>query len=266
MLAIGKEDNVVSSLANGCNAQFISGHADLQDYPSTEAVIFRSMTKKKVVDACKEQSRDYYYIDTGYFGNFYTDKQWHRVVKNGMQHSNPRFDLPNDRFKRMCTGNPHISFTDWKKDGRAILLVVPSEKPCKFYGIDRAEWVKDTVNNIQQYTDRPIVIREKQKARRDRIGKKSIYHQFYADNIFAVVTYNSIASVEAIGYRLPVFTMAPNVADCLCLKDLSKIESPYYPDKDKVVAWQNWLGYCQYSTKEMANGTAIDLIEQFDLS
>ena len=80
--------------------------------------------------------------------------------------------------------------------------------------------------------DRPVIVRDKVN-RRDRVGAGSIYNQL-DDDIFAVVTYNSIAATEAIGYGIPCFTLAPNAADEFCEKNLTLIETPMYADKDKV--------------------------------
>jgi hypothetical protein len=265
MLAINSKDNEVAALAAGTSAEFINSHRDLRRYPSDVPVIFRSMSKKKLVDVCKQQQRDFYYIDTGYIGNHSARKSWHRIVKNNVQHASTRYDLPNDRFKRMCLGKPYMPFVSWKQGGRSILVVAPSEKPCKFYGVNKNEWITETVSKLSKHTDRPIVVREKPKLRKDRVRNNSIFGQFEQDDVFAVVTYNSIASVEAISYGIPAFTTAPNVADALCLKDLSLIETPLYEDTSKVKAWQNWLAYCQFSKKEMADGTAMQLIEKYSI-
>lgn len=264
MYAIDKEDGIVTCLQQGTEAEWINSWKDLQRLPTEHPVMFRSMSQRKTVKICQEQNRDYYYIDTGYVGNVDKRKDWHRVVKNGMQHSNPRYDLPEDRFKVLAKKSPYLRFKGWKRDGGPILVVTPSEKPCKFYGIDRDKWVKETLAELKKHTDRPIIVRNK-GLRRERIGNNSIYGQFDEDNIFAVVTYNSIAATEAIGYGIPSFTLAPNAADPFCLKDLSKIETPYYAPIDKVVKWQNWLGYCQFNPEEMANGTAMKIIKDYNI-
>ena len=46
---------------------------------------------------------------------------------------------------------------------------------------------------------------------------------------------------------------------------ISDIENPYRPDPDKVVAWQNWLAYCNFNTRELEDGTALALIEEYGL-
>jgi len=158
-----------------------------------------------------------------------------------------------------------VKFNGWKPLGSAILLVTPSEKPCKFYGVDRTTWVKDTIEKLRQHTDREIIVRDKAERRRDRVKDNSIYKQFKEDNIYAVVTYNSIAAIESIGYGIPAFALAPTIAAPMCLDDLSKIESPMYADPEQVAKWQNWIGYCQYTVPEMTDGTVMKLIEEHNI-
>jgi hypothetical protein len=254
----------VRCLANSVKSIPIGTYKELKNYSSDIPVIFRSMAQRKTVATCLEQGRDFYYIDTGYLGNLDKRKDWHRVVKNGMQHFSVRYDLSEDRFNLITKGQEYVRFSKWRKDGDNILIVTPSDKPCSFYGISRTEWLENTIKELIKHTDRKIIIRDK-GLRKDRIGTKSIYNQFKEDSIYAVVTYNSIAATESIGYGIPCFTLAPNSADMFCLKDLSKIESPLYEDEDKVKKWQHWLGYCQYTPNEMVDGTVFKLIKEYDL-
>ena len=55
------------------------------------------------------------------------------------------------------------------------------------------------------------------------------------------------------------------IRDRLCEKDFSKIETPRYEDDQKVRKWQHWLAYCQFRVEEMSNGTALELIERWDI-
>jgi len=263
-LAIDPNGAIVGNLARGADATFI-GQKDLVNYPPSCPIIFRGLSRK-IVRQCEKQKRAYYYIDTGYIGNLVKHKNWHRVVKNGLQHTSPRFDLPDDRFKEIVrkANYDHLEFKGWKPEGKNILLVSPSEKPCKFYDIDRDVWIDETIQELKKYTDRDIIVRNKPE-RGKRVGRNSIYSQFIEDDVYAVVTFNSIAATEAIGYGIPAFATAPNVADLLCYKDLSMIETPRYEDEEKVKKWQHWLAYCQYTYEEMTSGSLFDMIEEYDL-
>jgi hypothetical protein len=136
--------------------------------------------------------------------------------------------------------------------------VTPSEKPCKFYGIDRNTWVTETVAEIKKHTDRPIVIRDK-AVRQQRINK-TIFEDL--DNCHGLVTYQSIAAVESVLYGVPAFTMAPTAADPVCDKDLSLIEKPSQQDEHKIYKWACHLAYGQFHIDEMKNGTAYRILMQ----
>jgi hypothetical protein len=263
-LVLDNTDAIIAPFAESIGAEFVPNWKDLNNYPIDMPVIFRGMAGRKIVTLCEKQNRPYYYIDTGYIGNMQKRKDWHRMVLSGMQHSDINWNMPDDRFKLISRNKEYLNFPGWKKDGRSILVVTPSEKPCKFYGINRDEFVNSTLETLATHTDRPVIVRDKVN-RRDRVGNGSIYKQLDND-IFAVVTYNSIAATEAIGYGIPCFTLAPNAADEFCEKDLTLIETPMYADKDKIKKWQHWLGYCQYRPQEMTDGTAIELIKKYNIS
>lgn len=264
MFAINPKDEYVSALTETVDRKFINNFRALKQDNTNTPVVFRSMAQRKTVALCKEQQRDFYYIDTGYLGNVdLSSKKWFRVVKNDVQHTKPNYNLSEKRFNRLLKYSSNIKFSNWKKEGKNILIVTPSEKPCKFYSIDKTQWLEETINEIKKHTDRPIIIREKAiKAHR---LKDTIYNQLNRDNIFAVVTFNSIAAIESICYGIPAFTSAPTAADDLCLKDLEKIETPLYEDISKVEKWQHWLAYCQYSFLELQEGLPFKMIEEYNL-
>jgi hypothetical protein len=230
----------------------------IQDYNSdygNDPILIRSMGKKRLIHECWEKKHTFYYMDSGYVGNYksksnpYGWKLWHRIVKNDVQH-HEIIDRPDDRWRRL--DYPILK----RKSGNHILLVTPSEKPCKFYGIDRDTWVTETVAEIKKHTDRPIVIRDK-AVRQQRINK-TIFEDL--DNCHALVTYQSIAAVESVLYGIPAFTLAPTAADPVCDKDLSLIETPTQQDDDKVYKWACHLAYGQFHINEFKNGTAYRIL------
>ena len=82
-------------------------------------------------------------------------------------------------------------------------------------------------------------------------------------DVFALVTYNSVAAIEAIFHGIPAFTMAPaNAASPVALQDLSRIDTPYYAASDKLYAWGCHLAYGQFHVNEMKTGKVFDIINQ----
>jgi hypothetical protein len=255
------EDEYINMFASGCKQYSISTDDFAYDI-STEPIVLRGILKHKIMKRCWKDGRTFYYMDTGYFGNERTAsnpngwKYWHRIVKNNLQHGEI-IDRPDDRFKKF-----NKTFTPWKKDGKKILVAAPDDKPCKFYGVTREQWVADTVAKIKEYTDRPVVVRERAPKRIDRIATDTL-QQALDNDVFALVTYNSVAAIESVFYGIPAFTMAPaNAASPVALQDLSKIETPYYADKDKLYAWGCHLAYGQFHITELKNGEAKRMLEE----
>lgn len=258
----GGEDPFINQFARGCNSPIINSD-DFVFEDSTDPLIFRGILKKKIIKRCWDEGRTFYYMDTGYFGNEKNSanpdgwKFWHRIVKNDLQHGDI-VQRPDDRFKLF-----NKQFRPWKKSGRKILIAKPDEKPCKFYGIDLNQWTQSTVEEIKKHTDRPVVIRERAPKRIDRITTDTL-QQALDDDVFALVTFNSVAAIESIFHGIPAFTLAPtNAASPVSLQDLSKINEPYYPDKDKLYAWGCHLAYGQFHTSELKSGKAKELLEEW---
>ena len=230
----------------------------IEDYTydfGRKPILIRSMGKRKLIKWCWENKHTFYYMDSGYVGNYKSKlnpngwKIWHRIVKNDVQH-NIIINRPDDRWSK-------LNYTIHnRKTGKHILVVTPSEKPCKFYGINKDNWIQDTIKEIKKYTDRPIIIRDK-APRPDRIIK-TIFEDL--NKCHALVTYQSIAAIESVLYGVPAFTTAPTAADPVCDKDLSLIEHPTIQDEDKIYKWACHLAYGQFHIDELKNGSAHRLL------
>jgi hypothetical protein len=202
-------------------------------------------------------------METGYLGNYRSEnnttgrKVYHRIEKNDMQ-QNRIMDVPDDRWKELCKFNPALSYQGWRKNtGSKILLIMSTDKPFEYYGDDRETWIEQTIDTLTANSDRKIVIRE--KAGRAERTNDTIYDALN-DDIWAVVTYNSVAAVEAIQSGIPAFSMAPTAASVLSSTDLTQIENPLRPDEELVERWLWSLSYGQFSSAELLTGHAWKLV------
>jgi len=254
MICLSKNlsDEYVNAFARGAGLPIKDYDSDFGSGP----ILIRSMGKRKLIKQCWQDKVNFYYMDSGYVGNYpsksnpYGWKLWHRIVKNNVQHDKI-IDRPDDRWRKL--DYPVIP----RKTGTHVLLVTPSEKPCKFYGINRDEWVDSTISEIQKHTDRPIRVRNKTE-RRQRI-QNSIFDDLR--DCHALVTYQSIAAVESVLFGVPAFTLAPTAADPVCDKNLNLIDNPSYQDTDKIHKWAHHLAYGQFSVAELKDGTAYRILQ-----
>jgi hypothetical protein len=254
-------DEYILKLAKSVGGNIISTD-DFVYEDSTTPIVLRGIMKHKIIKQCWENGRDFYYVDTGYFGNERTTsnpngwKYWHRIVKNNLQHDQI-ISRSSDRWEKF-----NRKLTPWKKDGRKILVAKPDEKPCKFYDVDLEQWTQETVATIKKYTDRPIEIRDRVASKIDRKVTHPL-KQALDDDVFALVTFNSNAATEAVMYGIPAFTLAPcNAANPVSRHSLDQIENPYYPEMDKIYEWACHLAYGQFHVDEFVSGAALNILQQ----
>lgn len=226
---------------------------------SRDPLVLRGIMKHKIIKRCWQDGRKFYYMDSGYFGNKSTPtnpdgwKYWHRVVPNNIQHGTV-VERPSDRWEKM---NLTISK---RQNGSRIMLVLPDDKPCAFYGIDRDTWIQQTIDTIRTHTDRPYFIRERTASRRQRVFNNI---ERSLDDVWATVTFNSIAATESVLAGVPAFALAPcNAAIPVSNTDLTKIDSPWFPDQDQIYQWACHLAYGQFHISELSNGTATKILQE----
>lgn len=261
-LSKGGNDEYINMFASGCGVE--PYNSDNFDYyydivVDNRPLVLRGILKHKIMKQCWEDGKTFYYMDSGYLGNNKSllnpggSKMWHRIVKNDLQH-NEIIPRPGDRLKRLG-----VTLAD-RRHGSKIIVAAPDEKPCKFYGIDQAQWVNDTVAEIKKYTNREIIIRDRAPKRIDRVTTDPL-SKVLVNNVHALVTFNSVAAVESILLGVPAFTLAPtHAAGPVANQDLSKIDDPYWADQDKRYAWACHLAYGQYHVNELKNGTAYRML------
>jgi hypothetical protein len=235
--------------------------------------VFRGIAKRKHILRHWHEKKDFYYMDTGYFGNFSSPgnpsgkKRFHRIVKNDLQ-KHWLENHPSDRWEEICRIDSRYQWKGWKKQGNKILIIVPNKKSCVFYGYDTAKsrdpepedkttWLMNTIETIKKHTDMEIVVRE--KGSRSSRQQHSIFDAL-DEGVFATVAFNSIAALESVIYGVPAFVTVPCAASPLALTDLTKIETPYYPE-ESLIKQHCWsLAYGQFTFEEIENGTAHKIL------
>jgi hypothetical protein len=249
------------------DCQFMSSHIYKRNMDIiTAPILIRGIKTGSYAKHAQAHGRDFYFIETGYLGNYpsrnnrHGRKIYHRIEKNSMQQTRI-MDVPDDRWRELCAFNPELEYKGWKKPGSKILLVMSTEKPFEYYGHDRDQWITETIKTLKNHTDREIVIRE--KAGRAERTQDTIYDALDKD-IWALVTYNSVAAVEAIQYGIPAFSLAPTAASMVSSTDLTQIETPPKPSEDTIYKWLSSVAYGQFSLHEILTGRAWELVQEND--
>lgn len=201
---------------------------------------------RKAIQNCWATGRNFYIIDTGYFGNV-KHKTWHRVTKNNLQNCGPV--LPHSSGRLENIGYQYVPFTS----GETILICPPSEKVMMIFNQPSPEeWTENVIKELKQYTDRPVEVRLK-PTRRERVSTDTIQAALKKD-VHCLVTYNSIAAVEALMVGKPAIALGPNAAQVICNTSLSEVNDLNTPVKSSMRKFLSHLAYNQFTENEIENG------------
>lgn len=188
--------------------------------------------------ACIEAKTPFIYGDHAYFERGYEGGNF-RIIKSDIhQLTAKKVDVP-----RMA-----VPMRDWRK-GSHILVFPPSVTIAKtFESFGSYGWVEKTISEIRKHTDRKIIVKLKQ-------SREPLAH--FLNDCHAVVGYGTVASVEAALLGVPVFSGPRCPATPVGLTDLSKIEDPIYPDRNR---WVASLTYSQFHLDEIKSGYCREIL------
>ena len=218
------------------------------------------------------------------FGNTITDANHHWRVALYSPMNNGNFlseNSPPDRWERMKK-IWNIRYDPWRKSNPndPILFVLQPSDNWSMNELDPIEWFKSVYDKIRPLTKRKFIVRphpnhvaamEKRLGEfpKDNVeviigqkfftGDEKKYYRFdfqkAITNCHAVITHNSTASIDSCVRGIPTFVTS-DLAICwpVAIKDLTKIQSPEYPDRTQ---WLYDLGYKLWSENEIRDGTVF---------
>ena len=195
----------------------------------------------------------FWFVDSGYTNFITGKKQWHRLVANHIHHKpiKTRY-YPADRL-HLLASLP----APWRDSGDAILVVENSSKHHELFGTTLEAWRENIIQQLSQHTDREIVFRPKQN---DRKTRDSLYQHLMDCNYYCVITDASTSAVEAVWAGIPIITLNRHISTPVACTELSEINNLY---RGPIGNWLCALSYSQFTTKELYNGTALELIEKY---
>ena len=213
------------------------------------------ITKRIVPSQAKKHGLDWYAIDTGYFGNRQSHKNWLRVTLNEYQNSQPLRSRPGSRLHSL-----RLDRTQFTR-GRNIVLVPTHPKVCETWAVGDADaWIASTTALIRQYTDRPVVIRARPASRHDR-QYHDIFTDFIREDTYCVVAWTSNCLVEAAAHGIPVISLGPSAALQIS-SQIHSIDNVPNINVDQQEAWLRHLSYAQFTVREMQSGTAWQMLHE----
>lgn len=200
----------------------------------------------RIVAQAKARSMYFFYIDHAYFDRGHGKS--YRITRNRYE-AGPVRKCPTGRLDKL-----DIETGPWRKSGREIIVCPPTDYFMAAHGC--ADWLETTLEALGKATDRPIVIRQKPQP-----GETAVPLKTALKTAHALVTHSSNVAIEAACLGTPVFVNPASAAAPIGETDLSKIETPVYPDREP---WLAHLAYNQFSLDEIRAGEAWRLLLELE--
>jgi hypothetical protein len=225
-------------------------------------IVFAGMIRGdgNIYNWCRNHNKAFFFLDHAYLNRGYNtanpENEWFRITDseflwNKIEHRTQ--ERWNQYFSASYPLLPH------RTQGKHILVLPPS-KATQFIFPNSKSWLDQSLKSIQQYSDKPIVVREKptqhvlginnQIIRPLRFDHEKTIEKELED-AYAVVTYNSGVTVEAAIMGIPVICDQNNAAAPIS----NRIEQLANLSFHARESWLYQLVHHQYRTKEIMDGT-----------
>lgn len=215
-----------------------------------ECLIRNTVGNEQLLISKIDNNYPFWFIDSGYTNFLEPNKKWHRLVHNHLHHGN-NIDAPVDRL-----GNFASFPRQWRHSGEKILVIEPGPFAASIFHVDIKTWKYSIEAELRQYTDKPIVFREK-------INKKTrenLFKHLNDEDYYCLVNINSNAATESIWAGIPVITLDKHITNPVTRSKISDINNLHRPN---LANWLCMLSYSQFTFEELIDGTAGKLIKRY---
>ena len=240
--------------------------------------------RRELANKCRDKNIPLITFDGGLlssFGNVSTSPDHHFRVSLYTPMNDGNFlsdNSPSDRWE-MLVKKFNVKYEPWKTSNQdePILFGLQPKDNWSMNELDPIDWFNDVYKRLRPLTKRKFIVRphpnnvsnilersnelpediELQYTQKNFVGDEKKHYRFHfqeaLNQCHAFITHNSTASVDSCIRGVPTFVTS-DLALCwpVANKDLTKIESPEYPDREQ---WVNDLGYKLWSIKEIRDGT-----------
>ena len=204
---------------------------------------------KLIIDQAIEDKQDWYFFDHAYVMNDQKHninqklkERIYRCTKNA-QMINYIDELSHDDYERIKKYEDHIQLDPWRKKGKYILILEPSDFAKRWYNVPN--WTENILKKL------------KSSSMEVRIRQKNSMMSFESEvkHSFAVISLQSAAAIQALIWGIPSFCGKMSAAYPISHSTnyLEYVKDPYYHDMRE--PWLHSILANQYTWTEIVDGT-----------
>lgn len=236
------------------------------------------MLRKSAIDLQKKNGKRSLIVDSNLF--LYVDKSnpYHylRYSFDGVFPTSGFYfdtDVDPNKWKKISS-DLNLNLKPWRTNGNHILICLQRNGGWSMGGLDVISWMNATITKIRQFSNRPIIVRshpgDKKIKQVLNVNFKNVHLSIKESlvddlkNAWATVVYNSSPSVASLIEGIPAFITDPfpqhSQSFEIANTDLSKIETPNMPDRQK---WIEKISMCHWKFDELKSGEAWQFFKKY---
>ena len=224
----------------------------------------RMSPNKHIWNSCRKKNKPVIVLEVGGIKRGTT---W-KVGLNGI---NRDAEFGSNNMDSSRASEQGLLLKPWKSDGQFILICGQHEKSLQWENMPRmSKWLMSIIDEIQSYTDLPIIFRSHPRCRLEYIETqyKNVYrdeprhidgtyddYNLNFNKAYAVVNWSSNPGPQAAIAGVPVFTGPSSLAWPVANKSLSQINNPIKPDRQQ---WLNDYAWTEFTIEEIASGLPLN--------
>ncbi len=220
----------------------------------------------------KETQKPTLIVESPPFRFFNDSQKWYRLSWNSFLFPEAIYPWHNptpDRWQTICD-NFNLSIKDWKQGDYIVIALqkfsdsslrdlhtIDSDKPMLNY----VDWLDECVKQIQQKTNKEIILRPHPKNNDAQIEKLTKLfpkihvskENSYWHNAYCVITFNSLFSLDSLYNGIPVISLSnSSLHKQFTTQTLENLNDSLYAINRKLMFEK--LSYCQWSREEILFG------------
>lgn len=253
------------------------GHSCVDNTPSNNCIDViwsvlwhgRMGPNKEIWERARKEGRPIVVLEVG---GIQRGNTW-KVGLNGINSNSFPFAINNTSERAEQLG---LKLTPWRTQGNHILICAQHDKSLQWQDMPNvSNWIIQTVDKIQQHTDRTIIIRPHPRCPLPDIEKEfrnvirqqpqqiaGTYDSFDMNfkNAWATINWSSNPGIHSIINGVPAIVGPNSIAYSVAEHDLKNIENPFMPDRQQ---WLNDYAWTEFTINEIAQGLPLKRLTDY---
>jgi hypothetical protein len=234
--------------------------------------------RKHIIQVLEQSNCPRIFVDSNILNYANPINEWHRYSLNSVYPSTGEYffgDIDKTKWDNFSQFHD-VELKPWRRAGDHVLILCQRSNGWNLFGQDQLTWIKQTVTEIRQNSDREIIVRLHPGDKSSLVLRNNIQYLYEhhvrvsvnenikqdLENCWCTVGYNSTPNVVSIIEGIPNIITDPKTswANGVAGTKINSIEHPIMPDREE---WIHRIANIHWSNDEVKSGKLWSQIKSY---